>query len=250
MPDESLGRWIPLESNPKVFDEWAKQAGVRKVHFEDVYGLDDDTLALVPRPVKAVLLLFPIDEAGEILRKFQDELIAQEGQPKVDDTIFWVKQKISNACGTIGLIHAIANAGVQFTPTSPLQKFIFECQDKSPDKRADLLSTTPHFASIHGATSQMGQTKPVDDTELHFTCFVEAPEEDFRKAARQEEMPKESMLEETTGMRLIELDGRRAGPIDHGECKDLLSDSATLIKRQYLATTSSINFSLVVLVQD
>jgi hypothetical protein len=24
-------------------------------------------------------------------------------------------------------------------------------------------------------------------------------------------------------MRLIELDGRRAGPVDHGECKDLLT---------------------------
>lgn len=75
----------------------------------------------------------------------------------------------------------------------------------------------------------MGQTKPVDDTELHFTCFVEAPEEDFRKAARKEEISEESMLEETTGMRLIELDGRRAGPIDHGECKDLLSVRASFV---------------------
>ena len=25
-----------------------------------------------------------------------------------------------------------------------------------------------------------------------------------------------------TSMRLIELDGRREGPVDHGECKDLL----------------------------
>lgn len=81
-------------------------------------------LALVPRPVNAVLLLFPIEETGEAFRKREDERIAKEGQPKVDDTIFWVKQKvcevcfdlnrfqifqISNACGTIGLIHAIAN---------------------------------------------------------------------------------------------------------------------------------------------
>lgn len=55
------------------------------------------TLAVVPRPVRAVLLLFPIDEAGESLRKYQDELIAKEGQLKVDDTIFWVKQKVRNS---------------------------------------------------------------------------------------------------------------------------------------------------------
>jgi len=97
--------------------------------------------------------------------------------------------------------------------------------DKSPEQRADLLRTTPHFASIHAATSQMGQSAPVAETNLHFTCFIEAPEQDFRKAARQEEMPATAMLEQTTGMRLIELDGRRAGPIDHGECEDLLSVS-------------------------
>ena len=54
-------------------------------------------LAIVPRPVKAVLLLFPIEEAGETLRKDKDKLIAKEGQPKVDDTIFWVKQKVRNS---------------------------------------------------------------------------------------------------------------------------------------------------------
>jgi hypothetical protein len=97
---------------------------------------------------------------------------------------------------------------------------------KSPEKRADSLSTTPHFASIHAATSKMGQSAQVADTEFHFTCFVQAPEQDFRKAARKEQMPVSAMLEKTTGMRLIELDGRRAGPIDHGECKELLAVSS------------------------
>jgi len=75
----------------------------------------------------------------------------------------------------------------------------------------------------------MGQSAPVAETDLHFTCFIEAPEQDFRKAARQEEVPATAMLEQTTGMRLIELDGRRAGPIDHGECGDLLSVSSCIL---------------------
>jgi len=48
----------------------------------------------VGRPVKAVLLLFPIEKAGEELRKLEDERITKDGQPKIDDTIFWVKQKV------------------------------------------------------------------------------------------------------------------------------------------------------------
>ena len=73
------------------------------------------------------------------------------------------------------------------------------------------------------------------DTELHFTCFVEAPEADFRRIARNrhDEDAEEERKEETDeaargsepGMRVIELDGRREGPIDHGECKDLLKVS-------------------------
>jgi len=44
--------------------------------------------------VKAVILLFPIDELGESERKKEDERLAKDGQSQVDDTIFWVKQTV------------------------------------------------------------------------------------------------------------------------------------------------------------
>lgn len=58
-------------------------------------------LALVPRPVKAVVLLYPIDKEGDAKSKEEDERLQLEGQPKIDDTIFWVKQKVglSSFCG-------------------------------------------------------------------------------------------------------------------------------------------------------
>jgi len=95
--------------------------------------------------------------------------------------------------------------------------------DKTPEERAEHLSTTPLFASVHAETASTGQSAPTTDTDLHFTCFVEAPDQDFRKVARQEDVDASSVTEPTTGMRLIELDGRRAGPIDRGECQDLLT---------------------------
>jgi len=52
-------------------------------------------LALIPGPVKAVVLLFPIDAEGEEKRKREDARIAKEGQPMLDKTIFWVKQTVS-----------------------------------------------------------------------------------------------------------------------------------------------------------
>jgi len=49
---------------------------------------------MVPKPVKAVVLLFPIEAEGDKKRKLEDEGIAKEGQPKIDPTIFWVKQTV------------------------------------------------------------------------------------------------------------------------------------------------------------
>jgi hypothetical protein len=50
---------------------------------------------MVPGPVKAIVLLFPIDADGEEKRKREDARIATEGQPMLDKTIFWVKQTVS-----------------------------------------------------------------------------------------------------------------------------------------------------------
>jgi hypothetical protein len=49
---------------------------------------------MLPKPVKAVLLLFPISDALESKRKKEEEKIAKEGQPSVDPTVFWIKQTV------------------------------------------------------------------------------------------------------------------------------------------------------------
>ncbi|KIO16295.1 hypothetical protein M407DRAFT_12891, partial [Tulasnella calospora MUT 4182] len=88
------GPWIPLESNP----EWATKLGVAKL------------LGMVSQPVKALLLIYPITADVEKKRKEDDEKLKQEGvSPNADSTVVWIEQKISNACGTIGLLHALLN---------------------------------------------------------------------------------------------------------------------------------------------
>jgi len=145
---------------------------------------------------------------------------------------------------------------------SSLQKYIIECQDKTPLERAEILSSTPLFAKVHteSASSKLNQTAPILNTELHFTCFVEAPEADIRWIARDRdggskedakvdfEKEREEVANKSgTGMRLVELDGRRDGPVDHGECKDFLKDAANIIKTQFMAGSSSPNFSVLAL---
>ncbi|KAK7030738.1 ubiquitin carboxyl-terminal hydrolase [Favolaschia claudopus] len=222
-------RWIPLESNPDVLNAWAKKAGMASnVEFGDVYGFDDSLLAMVPQPVKAVVLLFPISKESEARRTKEDSEIATNGQPELDPTILWIKQTISNACGTMGLIHAIANSDVTVAPMSPLAKFIEQCIDKTPEERSKLLETTPLFADIHAQAASSGQSAvPTNlDTDLHFTCFVAAPSPKGEK-------------------RLIELDGRRNGPIDRGACTDLLKDAAQTIQNLYVGESQSMQFNVM-----
>jgi len=245
------------EQPRRFFNQWSEKAGLllSQAGFEDVYGLDPELLSMVPQPAQAVVLLFPLSEQLTKTRRDEDVKLAESGQPKIDPTLLWIKQTIGNACGTMALIHALANSGVPFAPLSPLSQFIDECKHKTPEQRAKLLETTPLFANIHSQTAASGQTAvPTNlDTDLHFTCFVAAPEAEFRERAKKagdletgnEQDAEEE--EESSGMRLIELDGRREGPIDRGECKDFLKDVADVVKRIYLAQSSSMHFSMMAL---
>lgn len=105
-------RWLPLESNPESMNRWASSLGLdtNRFSFQDVWGLDDDALGWVKPPV-AVLLLFPITAAYEARRLVQDEEIAQNGVEGVADVLYF-KQRIANACGTFGLLHALGNCGL------------------------------------------------------------------------------------------------------------------------------------------
>ncbi|RMC06949.1 hypothetical protein DUI87_16401 [Hirundo rustica rustica] len=102
-------RWLPLEANPDVTNQFLKQLGIHPDwQFVDVYGMEPELLSMVPRPVCAVLLLFPITEKYETFRTEEEERIKAKGQD-VKSSVYFMKQTINNACGTIGLIHAIAN---------------------------------------------------------------------------------------------------------------------------------------------
>ena len=73
--------------------------------------------------------------------------------------------------------------------------------DKTPLGRANFLESRP-LCNIHAAAAAGGQTAvPADlDTDLHFTCFVQAPEASARE------------VEIATGeRRLIELDWPPSG---------------------------------------
>ena len=87
--------WVPMEANAEVFNEWSHNLGLAECDsFNEIFGLDDDLLDFVPKPVKSVLLLFPTTEAYENYRKKQYEDILKNGQPELDSTLIHFPQKV------------------------------------------------------------------------------------------------------------------------------------------------------------
>ena len=79
MAEESTSqRWLPIESNPDVMNKFLENCGLpsEKWAITDVYGLDEALLALLPRPVLSLMLLFPINEKYEEYCMKQEELLS------------------------------------------------------------------------------------------------------------------------------------------------------------------------------
>ncbi|GAA5868783.1 hypothetical protein JCM3774_003892 [Rhodotorula dairenensis] len=222
-------RWLPLESNPDSFNRWSASLGLdtsppNGYRFADIWGLDPELLQFVKKPVKAVLMLFPVTPEYEQMRKQQDQDVLEHGVQGVQDVIYF-KQTIANACGTFALLHTLANTDVPLKE-GPLTELFAQCHDKTPLERAQLLTTANELERVHEETAHGGQTAAPsleEDTDLHFVSFVEH-----------------------NGY-LIELDGRRNSPINHGKIKkDLLEDTVEVVKR-IMELTQSIQFNLVAL---
>lgn len=78
--------------------------------FHDVFSISDpDLLSFIPRPATALLLVFPVSKSYERLRVTEDaDKTNYEGKGE-GEPVVWYKQTIRNACGLIGILHAVSN---------------------------------------------------------------------------------------------------------------------------------------------
>lgn len=107
--------------------------------------------------------------------------------------LFYMKQVIHNACGTIALVHAVANNKDITLKDGVLKAYLEKSKDMTPEERGKLLENDSAFTITHQTLAQEGQTD-VNQPEVnhHFVALVEK-----------------------NGV-LFELDGRKTSPISHG----------------------------------
>ncbi len=78
--------------------------------FHDVFSIEDpELLAFVPRPATALLLVFPVSKSYELFRFKEDKDVEEYEGKGAEEPVIWYKQTIRNACGLIGILHAVSN---------------------------------------------------------------------------------------------------------------------------------------------
>ncbi|KAF8412450.1 hypothetical protein HHK36_000414 [Tetracentron sinense] len=233
-------RWLPLEANPDIMNQFLWGLGLPEDDAEcyDVYGLDEELLEMVPKPVLAVLFLYPLTTQTE------EERIQQESLKKLQETsdkVYFLKQTVGNACGTIGLLHAVGNvtSDIKLLEGSYLDRFFKSTASMDPLERAAFLEKDGEVEVAHSVAATAGDTEAkmvkamptftlfmaTDNADAHFICYT------------------------CVNGELYELDGRKSQPISHGASSpsSLLQDAAKVIKAMIEKNPDSINFNVIAL---
>ncbi|OAA67892.1 Peptidase C12, ubiquitin carboxyl-terminal hydrolase 1 [Niveomyces insectorum RCEF 264] len=215
-----------LENNPEVMTKLGHNLGLsRELAFYDVYSLDDpELLALVPRPVTAVLAILPATKAWLQSRQAEDDGRGWYEGVGPAEPVLWFRQTIPHGCGLIGLLHcafngaattptadADADADATIVPGSLLDAIRSRALPLTMHERADVLATSDRLYEASEAAAVTGDSRvlPHEDHERlgqHFVAFVKGRDG-----------------------HLWELEGARKGPLDRGPLgadEDALSPKA------------------------
>jgi ubiquitin carboxyl-terminal hydrolase L3 len=233
-------RWFPLESNPTLINKYISKLGfdTSLYEFVDVFSTEEWALEMIPQPVAAVLMLYPLTEIQESAPRNDQILnVTTTTTTTTTPTVWFTKQRIGNACGTIGLLHALMNLPDDLRQLGCIQRNSWLDQFEqatttttttssssttttatTPIQKAERLETDPTIAALHdeathSSDNQTNRGNLDDDVETHFIALVNVQNV------------------------LYELDGRKAGPVIHGPTTPmtLLQDSCRIIRDEFMA---------------
>ncbi|CAB1322929.1 unnamed protein product, partial [Coregonus sp. 'balchen'] len=179
--------WKPMEMNPLMFNKLLTKLGVcGRLRFVDMLCLDKEDLSSVPVPCGAVILRFLLMEQHELFREEQEdkgELVF------VGLTVFFLRNKVVNSCGTVALLHAVAKNSTHMDWMRHIG-----C---SPLNKAAHLEVNQAIREVYYDAATQGQCRvEADNVNFHLITFVKV------------------------NRILYELDPSMEGPVNHGDTQD------------------------------
>ncbi|KAH8803140.1 hypothetical protein F5884DRAFT_804550 [Xylogone sp. PMI_703] len=198
--------FVVLENNPEVMTPLAHDLGLSpSLSFHDVYSVTDpDLLALVPRPVHALLVIIPMTPTWNKMRESEDATISDYIKSGPEEPVIWFKQTIHHACGSIGLLHCVINGSAKayILPNTTVAKLREDAIPLRMAERAQMLYDSKEFEEAHAKVANLGDTiapsaEEGDRLGQHFVAFVKGDDG-----------------------HLYELEGGRKGPLDRGKLED------------------------------
>uniref|UniRef100_A0A915PV23 Ubiquitin carboxyl-terminal hydrolase n=1 Tax=Setaria digitata TaxID=48799 RepID=A0A915PV23_9BILA len=166
------------EGENSLLNKFMHKIGVEEgVECVDIYGFEEDVLAFIPRPCYAVILCFPmVDKVDQIMEPIYAKM-KEEGSV-VPDGVFFMKQKISNACGTFALIHSLANNHSKINlGNGSLKQWLDKAMTLSVEERSDSLAEDSTLAEAHDDCARSGETDSGSTVDHHFICYLNHKDE-------------------------------------------------------------------------
>ena len=234
------GNWCLIESDPGVFTELIHKFGVTGLQVEELWSLDKENFAEL-KPVHGLVFLFKWtpdnDPAGSVVQVGQ-LCISQLNSVFQDsrlESIFFARQVINNACATQAIMSVLMNiedSGVTLGTT--LQEFKEFCGALDAETKGLALSNSDQIRSVHNSFARQtlfefdSKKADKDDDVFHFVSFV------------------------PINGRIYELDGLKAGPVDHGPAGEDWTDAVRPVieARMMKYTQGEIHFNLMAVIQD
>uniref|UniRef100_A0A0N4ZSP4 Ubiquitin carboxyl-terminal hydrolase n=1 Tax=Parastrongyloides trichosuri TaxID=131310 RepID=A0A0N4ZSP4_PARTI len=168
------GAWLPLESNPENINSFLKKIGISNSYVTDVFGFDESSIEFIPRPHLAVIACLPDYETWRKIMSEPYDKLASEGKNSYPDDIFFMHQKISNACGTFALFHALANSPIVDRGTGSFKQWLEKAKKLPMEERSTSLFNESSISSAHHECAREGETSIPDEEKVdhHFISYV------------------------------------------------------------------------------
>jgi len=238
-------KWFPLESNPTLLNTYISNLGFNTslYKFYDVLSTEEWALGMIPQHAVAVLMLYPLSEPQLKFQETEETQLQQEQNKETGDaasssssSVWHMKQRIGNACGTIGVLHALANidkdlVAAAIPPSSWLGNFYTSC-NKELDSvaKAELLEGDTQIETLHdkateSADNQTSRGSLEDKINTHFVALVRVDGG------------------------LYEMDGRKSGPIRHGDTTEesFLGDACKVVETFMKRDPEELRFTIMAL---